>query len=35
MKQETWRGWFSELRESTLRTARARALKEAAMGLWE
>jgi transposase len=35
MKPEIWRGWFRDLRQSTLRTARAWALKEAAMGLWE
>ena len=35
IKAEVWRGWFSALRKSTLRTARAWALKESAMGLWE
>jgi transposase len=35
MKPEIWRGWFRDLRQSTLRTAHAWALKEAAMGLWD
>lgn len=34
MKSSAWRGWFGALRRSTLRTARAWALKEAAMSLW-
>jgi transposase len=35
MKPETWRGWFRDLRQSALRTARAWVLKETAMSLWE
>ena len=33
MSDKQWR-WFRDLRESSLKTARAWALKEAAMGLW-
>lgn len=33
MSAKQWR-WFRDLRESSLKTARAWALKEAAMGLW-
>jgi len=32
---ETWRGWFAELRDSALKTARAWAIKETAMSLWD
>jgi transposase len=32
---EAWRGWFASLRESALKTARAWAIKETAMSLWD
>jgi transposase len=35
IEQKTWRERFVALRDSALRTARAWALKETAMGLWE
>jgi len=35
IKEKTWRERFVALRDSALRTARAWALKETAMGLWE
>jgi transposase len=35
MSEEAWRGRFAELRASRLRTARAWAIKEEAMGLWD
>ena len=34
MREEVWRGRFADLRASTLRTARAWAIKEEAMCLW-